>query len=177
MTRLETSAAQRRALKLGLLLTAVAALAAALAVAGARAAGGSGASETRGSGDLTGVVLNCSTDTVTLSGAYHYTETALVSQLGNNTFFSRGTFAFHLAGVTGTGTSGSSYRLTGATILNYAFFFGGSYGGGDVEHTTQTWHLVPSNGGAPLSFHETFVLVSAPDGSTTLVDHGSGDCS
>jgi hypothetical protein len=177
MSRLDTSVARRRVVKLALLLVAAAAVSAALAVAGARAAGDSGASETRGAGDLTGVVLDCSTDTVTLSGAYHYTENGLVKRLGNNTFFSRGELSFNLTGVSGTGTSGTSYRITGATSLGYAFFFGGSYGGGDVEHSTETWHLVPSNGGAPLSFHDTFVLVSAPNGSTSLVDHGSGDCS
>jgi hypothetical protein len=177
MSRLDTPVARRRVVKVALLLVAAMAVSAALAVAGARAAGESGASETRGAADLTGVVLYCSTDTVTLSGAYHYTENGLVNQLGNNTFFSRGKLSFDLAGVSGTGASGTSYRVTGATSLSYAFFFGGSYGGGDVEHSTETWHLVPSNGGAPLSFHETFVLVSAPNGSTILVDGGSGDCS
>jgi hypothetical protein len=158
----------------GASLAAAAAVFAALAVVSAHASAGS--SVVRGSGDLTGLVLNCNTDTVTLSGSYRYTENASVRQSGNGTWFSRGTFAFDLEGVSGTGTSGLSYRVVGATSIDFAFFFGGTYGGGDVEHSTETWHLVPSDGGTPLSFQQTFVLVSTPAGTTTLVDQGSGDC-
>ena len=165
--------AARWGIALGVLLTVSAAVSAALAVAGARAAD---SSVVRGSGDLSGVVLGCSTDTVTLSGSYQYTENSSVHQTGNGTWSSRGTFSFELAGVSGTGTSGVSYRVVGATSIGFGFFFGGAYGGGDVEHSTETWRLVPSDGGTPLSFQETFVLVAAPNGRTTVVDQGSGDC-
>ena len=165
--------AARWGIALGVLLTVSAAVSAALAVSGARAAG---AEVVRGSGDLSGVVLDCSTDSITLSGSYRYTESSSVHQTGNGTWSSRGTFSFELAGVSGTGTSGVSYRVVGATNIDFAFFFGGAYGGGDVEHSTETWRLVPSDGGMPLSFQETFVLVAAPNGRTTVVDQGSGDC-
>lgn len=147
----------------------------ALAVSGARGAAGSGA--LHGSGDLSGVVLDCSTDTITLTGAYDYTEVGFVNQLGNGVYFSHGSISFNLAPLSGTGRTGASYRVVGATNLDYAFTFGSAAPGTDVEHTRETWQLVPSGGGAPLSFRENFVFVISASGSTTLVDHGPSDCS
>lgn len=147
---------------------------AALAVAGARGDGSFRA--IHGSGDLTGVILVCSTDTVTLSGSYRFTETGFVKQLSDGTFFSRGSLAFDLSGMRGTGASGVAYRVVGATNEGFAFTFGPSAPGTDVEHTTVMWHLVPIGGGTPLSFAEIFAFVVTPSGSTTLVDHGSGSC-
>ena len=156
-------------------LGAIAAASAILAVSGAWADSGSGA--VHGSVDLTGAVLECSTDTVTLSGTYAFTENGFVNQLGDGTWFSHGSLSFDLAGVAGVGASGLSYRVVGATHIGYAFSFGSVSPGVDVEHSTESWRLVPSNGGTPLSFHEHFVFVTTPSGSTTLVDHGPGDCS
>jgi hypothetical protein len=145
-----------------------------LAVSGARGDAGSGA--VQGSGDLTGVVLDCSTDTVTLSGSYRFTENGFVNQLGEDLWFSRGTLVFNLAGLRATGTSGLSYRIVGASTMNFAFFFGAAAPGTDVEHSNVSWHLVPIAGGKPLSFRENFVFVVTPSGSTTVVDHGPSDC-
>jgi hypothetical protein len=131
----------------------------------------------KGSGDLTGSILDCSTDTVTLTGTYRYTETGFVNQLPDGRWFSHGTLSFNLKGVVGTGASGTSYRVMGATHLGYSFFFGSASPGIDVEHSTETWNLAPSGGGRPLTFRENFGFVVTPSGSTTLVDHGSGDCS
>jgi hypothetical protein len=144
-----------------------------LAVSGARGDAGSGA--VHGSGDLTGVVLACSSDTVTLSGAYRFTEIGFVNRLADGTWFSHGSLNFDFRGLTGTGASGVTYQVLGGTHEGFAFTFGSSPGM-DVEHTTETWHLVPSGGGKPLSFKENFVFVVTPTGSTTLVDHGPGDC-
>jgi hypothetical protein len=166
--------AAKRGITLGVLLALAAAVSVAVAVAGAQAAAGS--SVVRGTGDLTGATLDCGPEMVALSGSYQYTESSTLKQVGTGTWFSHGALSFNLNGVRGTGTSGASYRVVGATNIDYAFFFGGTYPGGDVEHSTETWRLVPSNGGAPLSFQQTFVLVAAPNGTTTLVDHGSGDC-
>jgi hypothetical protein len=157
-----------------LTIGAMTALSAVFAVAGASA--NAGPSVVHGSGDLSGVVLECSTDTVVLSGSYRYTESGFVNQLGNGTWFSRGTLSFDLAGVLGTGASGVSYRLVGATSVGYAFFFGATSSGIDVEHWTQTWLLLPQSGGPPLSFRETFVLVVMPNGSSTVVVHAPTDC-
>jgi hypothetical protein len=174
MTQRDAPSWLRLGFRVGAVLAATVGVCAALGVSRATADSGS---VVRGSGDLTGVVLACSTDSVTLSGSYRYTESGSVRQVGNGTWFSHGTLAFNLDGVRGTGTSGVSYRVVGASSVTYAFFFGGTYGGGDVEHSTQTWHLVPSDGGAPLTFQEDFSFIVTPGGSTTLVDHGSGDCS
>lgn len=130
----------------------------------------------RGTGDLTGAVLDCSTDTVTLSGSYHYSEIGSVHQLANGTWFSQGSLSFNLNGVVGTGSSGTSYRVVGATHLGYAFFFGSASPGIDVEQTVETWHLVPSDGGVPLSFREHFAFVVTPSGSTIVADQGPSDC-
>ena len=146
-----------------------------LAVSGAH--GAAGPVVARGSGDLTGSVLDCTTDTVTLSGSYRYTETGFVNQLADGTWFSHGNLSFALRGVVGIGTSGTSYQVVGATHLDYGFFFGPASPGTDVDDSTQTWTLVPVNGGTPLSFRENFVFVVTPTGSTTLVDHGASDCS
>lgn len=147
----------------------------ALAASGAR--GASSPLVVHGSGNLTGSVLECSTDTVTLSGAYRFTETGFLNQLPNGTWFSHGSLSFALEGVTGVGASGTSYRVVGATHLGYGFVFGPASSGRDVEDSTETWTLVPNGGGRPLSFREHFVFVVTPSGSTTLVDHGSSDCS
>lgn len=146
----------------------------ALAVSGAWGDAGSGA--VQGSSDLTGSVLECATDTVTLAGSYRYTETGFVNQIGNGTWFSHGSLSFNLRGVVGTGVSGMSYRVVGATHLGYGFFFGSASPGTSVENSTETWTLLPSDGGRPLSFRENFVFVVTPSGSTRLVDHGPGDC-
>ena len=153
---------------------AVTVVSAVLAVSGARGDLGPGA--VHGSVDLTGAVLDCSADTVTLSGTYRYTEAGFVNQVRDGTWFSHGSLSFNLAGVIGTGASGVSYRVVGATQIGYSFFFGSDSPGTDVEHSTQEWHLVPSGGGTPLSFKENFGFVVTPSGSTTLVDHGSSDC-
>lgn len=145
-----------------------------LAVSGAR--GDTAFAAVHGSGDLTGTVLICPTDTVTLSGAYRFTETGFVNQLGDGSWFSHGNLSFNLAGLGGTGASGVSYRVVGATNNGFAFFFGAASPGTDVEHTRVTWHLVPSDGGSPLSFTENLVFVVTPSGSTTVVDHGPSDC-
>jgi hypothetical protein len=130
----------------------------------------------QGAGDLTGTVVVCSTDTVTLSGSYHYSEIGSVHQLANGTWFSHGSLSFNLSGVVGTGVRGTSYRVVGATHLGYSFFFGSASPGIDVGQSVETWHLVPSDGGAPLSFREHFGFVVTPSGSTTLLDHGPSDC-
>lgn len=155
-------------------IAAIAAASVVVVVAGAEAGGGPYV--THGSGDLTGLTLNCPTDTVALTGGYQYTENGFVKQVGNDTWFSHGTLSFHLDGVTGLGTSGVSYRLVGATSVAYSFFFGSASPGTDVEHSTQAWLLVPSDGGTPLSFRENFVFVVTPSGATTLVDRGPSDC-
>ncbi|MGZ4408092.1 MAG: hypothetical protein ACXVY6_04760 [Gaiellaceae bacterium] len=111
-----------------------------------------------------------------MSGTYRYTETGSVNQLGNGTWFSHGSLSFDLEDVAGTGTGGVSYRVVGATHVGYSFFFGSASPGTDVEHSVETWHLVPLDGGQPLSFQENFVFVVTPNGRTALVDHGSGNC-
>ena len=131
----------------------------------------------KGSGDLTGSVLDCSTDTVTLTGTYRYVEAGFVKQLPDGSWFSHGSLSFNLKGVVGTGASGMSYQVVGGTHLGYAFSFGAASPGTDVEHSTETWTLLPSGGGRPLSFRQHFVFVATRSGSTTLVDHGSSDCS
>jgi hypothetical protein len=145
-----------------------------LAVSGARGAAGS--TTVQGSNDLTGTVLVCSTDTVTLSGTDRFTENGFVKQLGDGTFLSHGSLSFDLSGVEGSGASGGSYQVVGATHDGFAFTFGSLSPGIDVEHTTETWQLVPIGGGRPLSFRENFVFVVTPSGSTILVDHGPSDC-
>lgn len=145
-----------------------------LAVSAAQGDAGSGA--VHGTGDLTGSVLECSTDTVNLAGSYRYTESGFVNEIGNGTWFSHGSLSFELSDVVGTGLSGTSYRLVGASHLGYGFFFGSVSPGTSVENSTETWSLVPSDGGPPLSFREHFVFVVTPSGSTVIVDHGPGDC-
>jgi hypothetical protein len=165
----------RRSVRLAATLGVLALTSTALAVSGAR--GGVGSGVVHGSGDLAGSVLDCSTDTITLAGVYRYSETGFVNQLPDGTWFSHGSLSFVLKDVVGTGASGMSYRVVGATHVGYAFSFGSASPGMDVEHSTETWHLVPSGGGVPLSFRENFVFVVTPSGSTTLVDHGPSDCS
>jgi hypothetical protein len=152
------------------------AAAAAIGIAGTTARGDTGPRTTHGAGDLSGIVLYCSTDTVTLSGTFLYTQNGFVDQLPDGSWLSHGTLSFHLEGVTGTGTSGTSYRVVGASQIGYGFAFGSSSLGRDVEHSTETWQLVPIGGGKPLTFHENFVFVVTPSDSTMLVDHGPSDC-
>jgi hypothetical protein len=145
-------------------------------LAASAARGDPGPTTVRGSSDLSGTVLQCSTDTVTLSGAAHFTENAFVTQFADGTFFSHGSLSFDLAGVEGTGAGGASYQVAGVTHDGFAFTFGSASPGLDVEHTTETWHLLPSAGGKPLSFKENFVFVVTPSGMLNLVEHGPSDC-
>lgn len=165
----------RRRTRFAAAVGSIALVSIALAVSGAN--GAAGPVVVHGSDDLTGSVLDCSTDTVTLTGVYRYTESGFVNQLPDGSWFSHGSLSFTLKGVTGSGTSGTSYRVVGATHLGYGFIFGSASPGTDVEDSTETWTLVPDGGGTPLSFRENLVFVVTPSGSTTLVDHGPSDCS
>lgn len=158
-----------------LLMTAAATIAGALALSSVAAASITH-SHSSGTTDFTGDVLTCPVEQVVFSGTASYVESSTLKELstGDQT---TGTFLFNLRGVTATGeTSGMEYRVVGVTSTGFSFSFAG-LATADVSRFVQTWLLLPSGGGAPLSFHE--VLNATFDASgrlVALVTQGPTDC-
>jgi hypothetical protein len=133
-------------------------------------------SHSSGTIDVTGEVLTCPLERVIFSGTASYLESSTLKELstGDQT---TGTFLLNLHGVTATGeTTGTKYRVAGVTSTGFSFSFAG-LATADVSRFVQTWLLLPSGGGAPLSFHQ--VLSATFDASGRLaafVVQGPTDC-
>lgn len=133
-------------------------------------------SHSSGTIDFTGDVLTCPAENVVFSGAGSYQETSTLKQLTTG-YQTTGTFLFNLRGVTATGeTTGTQYRVEGVTSTGFSFSFAG-LGTASVSRFVQTWLLLPSGGGAPLSFHEVLSVIYDANGQlVALVAQGPADC-
>jgi hypothetical protein len=126
--------------------------------------------------DVTGTVLTCPNENVVFSGSITVLETSTLVQLPTG-FQSSGSFLFNFDGVTATGqTSGTVYRVVGVTATGFSFSFGG-FASASVSRFVQTWLLIPSGGGEPLSFHEVLNVVYDANGAlVAVVFQGPADC-
>lgn len=133
-------------------------------------------SHSSGTIDESGDVLSCPLENVVFSGAASYVESSTFKVLstGDKT---TGTFVLNLRGVTATGeTSGTEYRVVGVTSTGFSFSFGG-LATADVSRFVQTWLLLPSGGGRPLSFHQVLIATFNANGQlAALVSQGPADC-
>lgn len=155
--------------------TAVAVILATLPLASAAVASTSHTHST-GTVDYGGDVLTCPLESVLFSGSGSYVESSTFKEQPNG---DRTTahFLFNLRGVTATGvTSGTQYRVAGVTSTGFSFSFAGAPGA-DVNHFVQTWHLLPSGGGPPLSFHQVLNLTFNANGQlVAFVAQGPAEC-
>jgi hypothetical protein len=133
-------------------------------------------SHSSGTIDFTGDVLTCPLEKVVFSGAGSYLESSTLQELSTG-FHTTATFLFNLRDVTATGeATGTEYRVVGVTSSGYSFSFGG-LATGSVSRFVQTWLLLPSGGGTPLSFHEVLSLTYSAQGQlVALVAQGPTDC-
>jgi hypothetical protein len=133
-------------------------------------------SHSSGTIPFTGDVLTCPLENVVFSGTGSYLESSTLEQLSTG-YHTTATFLFNLRGVTATGaTTGTKYRVVGVTSTGYSFSFGG-LASASVSRFVQTWLLLPSGGGAPLSFHEVLsVIYNAQGQLVALVAQGPTDC-
>lgn len=157
------------------LLLAVAAIVGALALSSVAAASTT-QSHSSGTTDMTGDVLACPLENVVFSGSASYVESSTFKELptGDQT---TGTFLFNLGGVTATGeTTGTDYRVVGVTSTGFSFSFAG-LATADVSRFVQTWLLLPSGGGKPLSFHQVLTAIFNASGQlVAFVVQGPTDC-
>lgn len=147
----------------------------ALALSSAAIASGT-QSHASGTIDESGDVLSCPLENVVFSGAASFVESSTFEVLptGDHT---TATFVLNLRGVTATGeTSGTEYRVVGVTSTGFSFSFGG-IATADVSRFVQTWLLLPSGGGQPLSFHQVLSATFNANGQlAALVAQGPTDC-
>jgi hypothetical protein len=157
------------------LVIAVAATVGALALSSVAAAS---VTHTTSSGTInfSGDVLTCPLESVVFSGSASYVESSTFKELtpGDQT---TATFLFNLQGVTASGeTTGTRYRVVGVTSTGFSFSFAG-LATADVDRFVQTWLLLPSGGGPPLSFHQVLNLTFNAMGQlVAFVAQGPTDC-
>jgi hypothetical protein len=124
--------------------------------------------------DFTGTVLACPAENVIFSGSATLTETATSTPTGKSVAH----LLVNLQGLTAVGdSSGAKYRVVGVTSTGFGFSIGTPQTA-DTSRFTQTWLLVPLDGGAPLSFREVLTIVHNANGDlVALVSHPPADCS
>lgn len=133
-------------------------------------------SHSSGTIDESGNVLTCPLENVVFNGTGSYSESSTFKQLptGDRT---TETFVLDLRGVTAIGeTTGTQYRVVGVTSTGFSFSFAG-LATADVSRFVQTWLLLPSGGGPPLSFHQVLSATFNANGQlAAFVAQGPTDC-
>jgi hypothetical protein len=133
-------------------------------------------SHSSGTIDVGGDVLTCPLEHIVFSGRASFVESSTFKELstGDQT---TATFLFNLRGVTATGeTTGTEYRVVGVTSTGFSFSFAG-LATASVSRFVQTWLLLPSGAGAPLSFHEVLSATFNASGQlVAFVVQGPTDC-
>lgn len=133
-------------------------------------------SHSSGTIDESGDVLSCPLENVVFNGTASYVESSTFKALstGDQT---TATFLLNLQGVTATGeATGTQYRVVGVTSTGFSFSFAG-LASADVSRFVQTWLLLPSGGGPPLSFHQVLSATFNANGQlAALVAQGPTDC-
>jgi hypothetical protein len=122
---------------------------------------------------VTGTVLTCPAENVVLTGV----ETVLAIDTGTASGHRTTQFVFNLRGVRATGqTSGTTYSVNGVSVVGSTFAIGGA-NSASTSTFVQTWLLVPSGGGKPLSFHEVLTVIYNASGAlVAVVSQGPADC-
>jgi hypothetical protein len=119
-------------------------------------------------------VTTCPGEEVAITGEETVIQTGTVNPTGGSSAH----FTFILSG-TGVGPeSGTFYRLQGVSASGFYFRDAGEFPGtADFSMFVQTWVLVPTGAGTPLSFQETLVAVFNAQGELVSFQFvGDADC-
>ena len=123
--------------------------------------------------DFTGTVFTCPAEDVILNGTAVVVETATTTRSGRSVAH----LLVNLRGLTAVGaSSGTRYRVVGVSSAGFGFTVGTAETA-STSRFTQTWQLLPLDGGPPLSFHEVLTVVHNANGDlVALVSQPPADC-